>query len=88
MRKAKPNEQEVFERVVKVIENLLRTVNRDISAQLKRETNIYSDLGIDSVEVMDFLGLIEAEFDITIDVEKTAGKQSIGDITKFVLSCL
>lgn len=79
-----PNEQEVFDRVKRAIEKLLRTANRDIKAQMRRDTNIYADLGIDSVEVMDLLGLIEAEFGVSLDIEKAVNKQTVGDISDFV----
>ena len=85
---AKVNEPEVFERVALTIEKLLRTVNRDVNSQIKRETNIYDDLGIDSVEVMDLLGLFEAEFGVSIDVEKAVGHKTVGDISNFVLAGL
>ena len=85
---AKIGEPEVFERVTKTIEKLLRTVNRDVDAKIKRDTNIYDELGIDSVEVMDLLGLLEAEFGVSVDVEKAVGNKTVGDITKFVLAYL
>jgi acyl carrier protein len=82
------NEADVSGRVIKAVDAMLKTFNRSISFKLTGETNIYTDLGIDSVELMDLLGFIEREFSITIDAEKVVGSKTISDITNFVTSIL
>lgn len=82
------NEKEVYNKVISAVDAMLRTFNRSVSFKLVGTTNIYTDLGIDSVELMDLLGFIEREFSITIDAEKVAGSKTINDIVDFVVGVL
>ena len=82
------NEADIFSRVISAVDGMLKTFNRSVSFKLNGKTNIYTDLGIDSVELMDLLGFIEREFSITIDAEKVVGSKTIDDIAKFVTDIL
>jgi acyl carrier protein len=82
------NEANISGRVINAVDAMLKTFNRNVSFKLSGETNIYTDLGIDSVELMDLLGFIEREFAITIDAEKVVGSKTISDITEFVSNAL
>ncbi|MFH1208274.1 MAG: acyl carrier protein [Candidatus Omnitrophota bacterium] len=82
------NEANISGRVINAVDAMMKTFNRSVSFKLSGETNIYTDLGIDSVELMDLLGFIEREFAITIDAEKVVGSKTINDITEFVSSVL
>lgn len=84
----KANETEVTNRVINAVDAMMKTFNRSVSFKLSGETNIYTDLGIDSVELMDLLGFVEREFSISIDAEKVAGSKTIGEISKFVADVL
>lgn len=79
-------EDEVFDRVKKTISNMLQVFNRDISADLTKETNINADLGVDSVELLDLLGALEKEFGIPIEAEKVVGVKTIDDFVKFIVN--
>lgn len=50
----------------------------------KREDNITA-LGIDSISMMEVIGVIEDELDIKIPDEKLAQLQTVGDIENIVL---
>jgi acyl carrier protein len=52
--------------------------------EFKREDKI-TGLGIDSVSMMEVIGVIEDELDIKIPDEKLAQLQTVGDIEKVVL---
>ena len=82
------NEANISGRVINAVDAMMKTFNRNVSFKLSGETNIYTDLGIDSVELMDLLGFIEREFAITIDAEKVVGSKTINDITEFVSNVL
>jgi len=81
-------EKEIFARVVKTLSKMLTLTNKNVSFEIKGETDIYSDLGIDSVEVMDLLGFLEKEFGVTIDVEKAAENRTVSDIVRFFANYL
>ena len=82
------NEANISGRVINAVDAMMKTFNMNVSFKLSGETNIYTDLGIDSVELMDLLGFIEREFAITIDAEKVVGSKTINDITEFVSNVL
>lgn len=82
------NEADISKRVICAVGAMMKTFNRNVPVQLSGKTNIYSDLGIDSVELMDLLGFIEREFVITIDAEKVVGSKTIEDIARFVADLL
>jgi acyl carrier protein len=82
------NETDISNRVINAVDAMLKTFNRSVSSELSGKTDIYNDLGIDSVELMDLLGFIEREFAIKIDAEKVVGSKTIDDIAKYVLSVL
>ena len=85
------SEQEIFERVKKVIEKLLH-MGRDQSigptSAISITTDIYADLGIDSLEVMDLVAAIEREFQISVVPEEMVRKTKIQDIVAAVSTAL
>ena len=85
------SEQEIFERVKKVIEKLLQ-MGRDQSIRptsaISITTDIYADLGIDSLEVMDLVAAIEREFQISVVPEEMVRKTKIQDIVAAVSTAL
>lgn len=81
-------EKEIFLRVVKTITKMMALTNKSISFEIKGETDIYSDLGIDSVEVMDLLGLLEKEFEVTINVEQAVENKTVNDIVRLLVGQL
>ncbi len=53
---------------------------RPVSAPITRETHIARDLGLDSVEVMDFVMNLEDQFDISIPLDKIAEVETVDDL--------
>ena len=79
---------EVDERsVVEEIVGLLKPFNKqDIT--LSEETNITTDLEIDSVAVMDFVMELEEKYDISIPVNMLSEVQTIGELAAVVQDVL
>lgn len=84
---SKCNKNEIFERIVRIAQEMLlafREQGMQKLPEIKLETDIFKDLGIDSVEVMDLIGLIEKEFGVSIEPEKVATKRIFADIVGYV----
>ena len=85
------SEKEIFDRVKKVIEKLLQ-MGRDQSIRptsaIAITTDIYADLGIDSLEVMDLVAAIEREFGISVVPEEMVRKTKVQDIVDAVSTVL
>lgn len=85
------SKQEIFDRVKKVIERLLQ-MGRDQTIRppsaILITTDIYGDLGIDSLEVMDLVAAIEKEFQISVVPEEMVRKTKIQDIVDAVSNAL
>ena len=78
---------EVFYRIVQVVNRMLQASQQDGLRKLpeiKDETDIIGELGIDSVEMMDLIGLLEKEFSISIDLEHAARKKTVGEIADYL----
>lgn len=87
MPREKPDRQEVFDRVVRNIESLIQTTRgeeEDVKTKVTEDTDIFTDLSIDSVEVMDLLVAIEKEFKIFVDLDEAATKRKIGEFVEIV----
>ena len=52
--------------------------------EIRPETDIFNELGIDSVEIMDLMGLIEKEFGVSIELEKVSTKRTFDEIVDYV----
>ncbi|MEO1028404.1 MAG: phosphopantetheine-binding protein [Pseudomonadota bacterium] len=59
--------------------SLLAPLNR-ANIKLTRETEIVSDMEIDSVEVFDFITEVEDAYDIAIPMEAVSEIKSIGEL--------
>ena len=85
------SKQEIFDRVKKVIEKLLQ-MGRDQTIRptsaILITTDIYGDLGIDSLEAMDLVAAIEKEFQISVVPEEMVRKTKIQDIVDTVSNAL
>jgi len=69
--------------LVEEIVGLLEPFNKE-GISLTKDTNITSDLEIDSVAVMDFVMELEEKLDISIPVNMLSEVQTIGDLAKVV----
>ncbi len=81
------DKRQIFERITRVAEDMLRLSHGQGMRKLpeiKLKTNIFNDLGFDSVEVMDLMGLIEREFGVSIEIDKMATKNTFGEIVGYI----
>lgn len=79
-------EQEVFLRVKKTTEGLLqisREKNMAEAKEITEQTNLYDDLGIDSLEVMDLIASLEEEFGVTVEMSEMTDKRTVGQIVEY-----
>jgi acyl carrier protein len=90
MLKESIDKQGVFNRIEKAILSVLkaRADESNTPPKIVNETDIFSDLGIDSVEVLDLIGLIEGELKMSLDIEKVASKRKVSDIVDIVWNTL
>lgn len=71
--------------IIKLLSELLKKNKPDISIEnLRGETNIRNDLGIDSIQILEIIGQIEEEFDIEIPDRKLREIQTIDQIVSFI----
>lgn len=80
---------DVFSRLKQVIETLLQVSREKDLAQrseITMETNIYEDLEIDSLEVMDMLAAIDEEFCTSLSPDLIQNKKTIADIVDLIYS--
>ena len=52
--------------------------------EIRPKTDIFDELGVDSVEIMDLMGLIEKEFGVSIELEKVSTKRTFDKIVDYV----
>lgn len=69
--------------VTDTIFNLLQPFNKD-AVEITKETDITSDLHIDSVAVMDLLMTIEDTYNITIPINRLGDMRTVGDLAAAV----
>ena len=71
--------------VLTMFTDIAKKVEKDRKLpEISRETSV-SSLGIDSVSMMEIVGCIEDELDITIPDEKLAQLRTVADIERVVL---
>ncbi len=68
------------QKVVEILSKQLRVEKDKINA----ETNIASDLGADSLDLVEILMSLEEEFNISIPDEAIPGIVTVGDLVKFI----
>ena len=68
------------QKVIEILSKQLRVEKDKINA----ETNIASDLGADSLDLVEILMSLEEEFNISIPDEAIPGIVTVGDLVKFI----
>lgn len=69
------------------IEESLREIlsgSVDSSVDLASNTNFVSDLGLESIQVLEFVMEVEEHFDIAIDMESLSDVHTIGELATVV----
>lgn len=80
------NREDVVKQVCSLAKSfLLGTGKKSNSFVINEKTDIYSDLGLDSVEVIDFAGELERIFKISIDPSRFTSQKTIGSIVDTLL---
>lgn len=65
----------------KIIEELLEASESKLDpSEVKAETNLRDDLGLDSLQAVTVVMALEQEFEIEVDDEEIDGLQTVGDI--------
>ena len=76
---AKQVEQQLEQLLTRHLEN---------PADLDSETHLARDLGLESVQVMEFVVDIEDHYDLSIDLKSLADVHTMGDMTAVVMKLL
>lgn len=80
-----------MEKNTKDIEQALRKIlsgSVDSSVDLASETDFVSDLGLESIQVLEFIMEVEEHFDIAIDLESLSDVRTVGELTKVVAAAI
>ncbi len=78
---------EIFLRLKKAMEQILQvTREKDINKrpEVTWGTHMVNDLGVDSLEIMDLVAVVEKEFGIKLDVQQFASQGVIGDLVGYI----
>ncbi|MBQ5333779.1 MAG: acyl carrier protein [Oscillospiraceae bacterium] len=70
----------VFDKVKELIADQL-SVDED---KVVEDANIQDDLGADSLDIVDLIGVIEDEYDLEISDETVQTLKTVGDIVKYI----
>ncbi|OYQ33849.1 acyl carrier protein [Niveispirillum lacus] len=65
-----------------IIAALVKTLPTPVT--VTTETSITRDLGLDSLAVMDFVMVLEDQFDVSIPMERIAEVETIGDLARTI----
>ena len=85
---SKKNEDNL-KKLLDTIESFLqvaRTKSMDEKPVMTRETDLYEDLEIDSLEAMDLMAEIERVFNISVEPKEMMSKSKIGDLVDYISS--
>ena len=76
-------EQEIIKLTNQVFEESFE-IEKDL---LKEEMNIFQDLGLDSLDIVDLVVALQEKFGVKIrNDERIKGIRTLGDIYKFIIS--
>jgi acyl carrier protein len=78
------SENEIFEKFVDIIEEYVQIDKQELK-NASRETNIISDLMVNSARLVDIIIKAEDTFDIEIDDDEADSIKTIGDAIDVVL---
>lgn len=82
---------EVFERVQKVLADILvakDSKNKARGPKIELESDLYSDLGLDSLELLDLLTALEEEFDVNPDQYEAATKRKVVEVVDYTIQLM
>ena len=79
---------EIFAQVKQILVNLLKVMReKDPSKrpEMKWETDLIEDLGVDSLETIDVMNALEEEFEVSPNLNEVNTKTKIGQIVDYVI---
>ena len=82
-----PNEGIIFKKLVTTIERFLQIAREKSMKEkpaIKMSTDLYEDLGIDSLEAMDLVAEIEKNFNISVEAQELLSKQKMSDLVEYL----
>ena len=69
-----------------MLNDIIKTISRQFKtdpSRLSRDTNIMTDLGADSLDIIDMLMILEAEYKMNIDDSELEKIKTIGDLEDY-----
>lgn len=76
------DDKEIFDKVVKILTPFVR--NQDALNDIKNETNIITDLQVNSSRLVDIILAMEDEFDIEIADEEADKVETVGAAVELI----
>ncbi len=78
------DKQVIFDGVVKALQEIL-TAKNDLggSSKIDWDTDIYNDLGLDSLELLDLLSALEERFGVNPDQYEANDKRTVSQIVEY-----
>lgn len=80
--------EKVFSRLQQLLNEFLKlkqAANIKDVPEISEKTDLMDDLGVDSIETMDLMGIIEKEFQIKADLKDIMSKRKVSDIVEYIL---
>ena len=71
----------VFEKVCEALCSVLVDVDEN---RITEDTNLQDDLGVDSLDAVELVIVLEDLFDIDIPDEEAEGLRTVGDIVRYI----
>ncbi len=54
--------------------------------EIKPEANLFKDLGLDSIDALDMMGMLESEIELDVNVDELKKIRTVQDVVDFVYS--
>ena len=68
--------------------DLIRTYFREQfevpEAKIRPDAHLFTDLGLDSIDALDMIGMLEKRLDVEIGEEEVKGIRTVGDVIDFI----
>lgn len=78
---------DIFKKLVIIIEQFLQVAReKDMKEKpiITMTTDLYEDLGIDSLEAMDLVAEIEKSFSISVEAQELISKNKMSDLVDYI----
>ena len=76
---------QIFSNLKKIMSKLLKRDLKEVEDMVKFESNLKDDLGIDSVESLDFIYALEEFYSIEIDDKEAIKLEKVSDAVNLIL---